>query len=120
MYREDHTVHTNSPEDEVLLKGFADIVNAGGGIARMWPAIQRVRFTKNLWNLTFSSFCTLTRYPLPSLFRAPPKDGEDYQVYVSDSTKNLVLEHSIPAIKAMMEEYVTLGEDHNHLVLSKS
>lgn len=100
----------NSPEDEILLKDFADIVNAGGGIARTWPAIQRVRFTKNLWNLTFSSFCTLTRYPLPSLFRGPPKDGDTYEVHMSESTRHLILESTLPTIKAMMEEYVTLGE----------
>ncbi|KZP22212.1 6-phosphogluconate dehydrogenase C-terminal domain-like protein [Athelia psychrophila] len=109
IYREDHSVIENSPEDEILLKGFADIVNAGGGIAKTWPSIQRIRFTKNLWNLTFSSFCTLTGYPLPSLFRAPPKDGDTYEVYVSESTRDLILEYTLPTIKAMMEEYVTLG-----------
>ncbi|KZP14139.1 ApbA-domain-containing protein [Athelia psychrophila] len=109
VYREDHSVIENSPEDEILLKGFADLVNAGGGDARTWPAIQRVRFTKNLWNLTFSSFCTLTGYPLPSLFRAPPKDGDTYELYVSESTRTLILEHTLPALKAMMEEYVALA-----------
>ena len=108
----------NSPEDEVLLKGFAEIVNAGGGIARTWPAIQRVRFTKNLWNLTFSSFCTLTGYPVPTLFRPPPKEGDTYEVYVSDSTRNRILENTLPTIKAMMEEYVTLGEHFNIIVVS--
>ncbi|KAF7968003.1 hypothetical protein HWV62_32204 [Athelia sp. TMB] len=118
VYREDHSVLVNSPEDEALLKGFAELVNAGGGIARTWPAIQRVRFTKNLWNLTFSSFCTLTGYPVPALFRPPPKAGDTYEVYVSDSTRNRILENTLPTIKAMMEEYVTLGENFDIIIVA--
>lgn len=110
IYRDEYKVDTqNSPAEEVVLKTFADLINDGQGTAKIFPLIQRVKFSKNLWNLTFASFCTLVRQPLPALYRAPPKDGEKYEVYVSESTYQYIEDFTMPAIKSLMLEYVGLA-----------
>lgn len=73
------------------------------------PEIQRVKFSKNLWNISFSSFATLVGYRLPAFFRSPPKNGEDYEPYISDTTRSLVDEYTIPNIRAVLEEVLALG-----------
>lgn len=73
------------------------------------PEIQRVKFAKNLWNLSFASVATLVGYTLPAIFRSPPKDGEMYEPYVSETTKRCVEEYTIPNIRAILEEALAVG-----------
>jgi 2-dehydropantoate 2-reductase len=82
----------------------------GGCTAKIVPEIQRVKFSKNLWNLSFAPVATLVRYALPAIFRAPPKSGEaHYEPYVGDTTKKYVEQYTIPNIRAILEEGLSLG-----------
>lgn len=85
------------------------MLEGGGTETTTVTEIQRIKFAKNLWNLSFSSFATLIGYPLPAIFRAPPKEGESYTPWVSEKTKSYVEEYSIPNIRAILEEAVVLG-----------
>lgn len=109
IYRPDCTITTNTPSDLVILTEFHNMLEKGGSEVRIVPEIQRVKFTKNLWNISFSTVATLVGYRLPAIFRSPPKDGEDYELYVSDTTRRLVDEHTIPNIRAVLEEVLLLG-----------
>ncbi|KAF7982813.1 hypothetical protein HWV62_25747 [Athelia sp. TMB] len=99
--RENCTVVENSPAEIDLLTPFAKLVEMGGGIPKIVPEIQRVKYAKNLWNVAYSSIATLVRYPLPSIYRAPPdvEKGQNYDVY----------EYTIPTIRAILEEVVAVA-----------
>jgi 2-dehydropantoate 2-reductase len=78
----------NTAEEEGLLKGFEEIVTAGGGRVEIVPDVQPVKFAKNLWwvtslhvfselalirgsrqrNTSFAAASTLIRAPLPTFF----------------------------------------------------
>ncbi|KAF8168580.1 hypothetical protein BJ912DRAFT_1001516 [Pholiota molesta] len=45
-----------------------------GSTVNIVPEIQRHKFSKNFWNVAFSSFTTLTQYTVPAIYRAPPAD----------------------------------------------
>jgi 2-dehydropantoate 2-reductase len=109
IYRPDCTVTTNTPAEEALLADFYDMLEKGGTTVNIVPEIQRVKFAKNLWNLAFSSISTLVGYRLPAIFRAPPRNGEAYEPYVSEITKSFVEKYTIPNVRAIMEEALTLG-----------
>ena len=109
IYRPDCTVTTNTPAEEALLADFYDMLEKGGTTVNIVPEIQRVKFAKNLWNLTFSSISTLVGYRLPAIFRAPPQNGEAYEPYVSETTKSYVGQYTVPNLRAIMEEALTLG-----------
>jgi 2-dehydropantoate 2-reductase len=59
---QDYTTAVNTAEEEDLLQDFARIIEGGGGTVSVVPEIQRTKFAKNFWNLTFASFATLTGY----------------------------------------------------------
>ena len=111
MSREDCTIVENTPAEIDLLTPFANLVEMGGGIPKIVPEIQRVKYAKNLWNVAYSSIATLVRYPLPSIYRAPPnvEKGQNYDLYLSPSTGNKVQEYTIPNIRAILEEVVAVG-----------
>ncbi|KAL4263664.1 Ketopantoate Reductase-Related [Pleurotus pulmonarius] len=111
VYRhDDHTTTENSADEASLLQDLGSILQQGGSAITIVPEIQRVKFSKNFWNLCFASFATLTGYTLPSLFRGPPAShGEQYEPYVYPITAELVQQHSLPAIKATMKELLSLG-----------
>ncbi|KAG5636876.1 hypothetical protein H0H81_006537 [Sphagnurus paluster] len=84
------------------------ILSAGGTEITIVGEVQRLKFAKNFWNVTFSPFATLTT--LPALFRDPPKDSSNpYSPYVSPTTAHLVNEHTIPTIRATLQELLQLG-----------
>lgn len=56
----DRTTEENTPEESTLLQDFGSILEAGGTTLTIVPEIQRMKFTKNFWNVTFASFSTLT------------------------------------------------------------
>ncbi|KAJ3716473.1 6-phosphogluconate dehydrogenase [Lentinula raphanica] len=111
MYRHnDFTTSTNSPEETKILEGIASILEKGGSTVAVVPEIQRKKFSKNFWNVAFSSLSTLTGYTLPSVFRPPPPDSSmKYAPYVAPKTAHLINEFTIPTLKALLEELVTLA-----------
>ncbi|KAJ1300943.1 hypothetical protein OPQ81_003369 [Rhizoctonia solani] len=58
----------NTPEEAEQLEEFAQLVRAGNGDIEIVPDIQRKKFAKNLWNLSFAAFATLVRQPCPAFF----------------------------------------------------
>lgn len=63
MYRyNDFTTQVNTPNEAALLEDVGGILSAGGSTITIVPEIQRTKFTKNFWNVAFSSFPTLTGY----------------------------------------------------------
>ncbi|KAF8805558.1 6-phosphogluconate dehydrogenase C-terminal domain-like protein [Phlegmacium glaucopus] len=111
VYRyKDYTTTMNTPEESQLLQDFGNILETGGSDVRIVPEIQRMKFAKNSWNVAFSSFATLTRCTLPAIFRPPPTDSSTlYSPYVSPTTADLISTFTIPSIKAILIELVTLG-----------
>jgi len=109
IYRPHCTTTTNTVTEENILAEFSDMLETGGGTVKIVSEIQRIKFVKNLWNLSFAAVATLVGYRLPAIFREPPKSGEKYEPYVGDTTKRYVEEYTIPNIRAILEEAVTLG-----------
>jgi len=111
VYRyKDYTTTTNTPEESQLLQDFGNILETGGSDIRIVPEVQRMKFAKNFWNVAFSSFATLTHYTVPAIFRPPPTDSSTlYSPYVSPTTADLILTFTIPTIKEILLELVTLG-----------
>lgn len=61
VYRHmDHTTEVNTPEESALLQDFGTILEAGGTTLTIVPEIQRMKFAKNIWNVVFASYATLT------------------------------------------------------------
>ncbi|KAJ4489961.1 hypothetical protein J3R30DRAFT_3678482 [Lentinula aciculospora] len=111
IYRyNDYTTTTNSLEESDILEGIASILAKGGSTVSVVPEIQRSKFSKNFWNVAFSSLATLTGYTLPSVFRPPPSDPSvKYEPFVAPKTAHLINEFTIPTLKAVMEELITLA-----------
>ncbi|KAG6876980.1 hypothetical protein C0992_011163 [Termitomyces sp. T32_za158] len=111
VYRHnDFTTVTNTPAEAALLEDLKDILTAGGTSVTIASEVQRQKFSKNFWNVAFSSYSTLTRYRLPALFREPPSDpSKPYTPYVSPTTAHLIKEYTIPTIRATLEELVVLA-----------
>ncbi|KAG6860410.1 hypothetical protein C0995_011481 [Termitomyces sp. Mi166 len=111
MYRHnDFTTVTNTPTEAAVLEDLRVILTAGGTDVIIAPEVQRHKFSKNFWNVAFSSFSTLTRHRLPALFRAPPSNtSKPYTPYVSPITEHLIKEYTIPTIRATLEELVVLA-----------
>ncbi|KIM92351.1 hypothetical protein PILCRDRAFT_120332 [Piloderma croceum F 1598] len=109
IYRPDCTITTNTVTEELILAEFYNMLEKGGSTVKIVPEIQRVKFIKNLWNVSFSAITTLVGYRLPAIFRAPPKIGEQYEPFVSDATKSYIEEYTIPNIRAILEEALTLA-----------
>ncbi|KAI5826585.1 6-phosphogluconate dehydrogenase C-terminal domain-like protein [Schizophyllum commune Tattone D] len=111
VYRhKDMTTTTNTPEEQAALEELADMFVSGGGTAEIVPEIQRRKYAKNALNVTFSGICALTRYPFTSFFRPPPSEpSHTYTIYVHPSTAQQIQDYSIPVIKGVLDEMVTLG-----------
>ncbi|KAG7095759.1 hypothetical protein E1B28_006464 [Marasmius oreades] len=110
IYRHnDYTTSENSPEEADILNGIAEVLEKGGSTVKIVPEIQRVKFSKNFWNVAFSSFSTLTDYTLPAIFRPPPSASIAYTPYVSPKTAALVEQYTIPTIEAILLELIALG-----------
>jgi len=109
VYRHmNRTTEVNTPEESELLQDFGSILEAGGTTLTIVPEIQRMKFAKNIWNVAFGSFATLTNNTLPAIFRPPPVDAShSYEPYVSPVTADLIENYSIPAIKSTLQELIT-------------
>lgn len=60
-------------------------------------------------HLRFSSLTTLTGYTLPSIFRSPPPEGQNYAPYVYEKTAHLIEEYTLPQIRAVLQEMLYLA-----------
>ncbi|KAF8153049.1 6-phosphogluconate dehydrogenase [Crassisporium funariophilum] len=111
VYRhKNFTTTINSPEESALLQDFGKILESGGTTLQIVPEIQRMKFAKNFWNVSMSSFSTLTHYTLPAIFRHPPEGSTiGYKPFVSPTTADLISTYTIPTITAVLEELLTLG-----------
>ncbi|KAF5384096.1 hypothetical protein D9615_003263 [Tricholomella constricta] len=109
MYRfNDFTTNTNTPLEAAILEEIARILEAGGSEVTIVKEVQRIKFAKNFWNVAFSSFATLTQ--VPALFRPPPSDpSSPYSPYISPTTADLITKHTIPTIRATLQELLILG-----------
>jgi len=110
IHRPDCTITTNTPSEEIILTEFSNMLKNGGGMVMIVPEIQRAKFAKNMWNLCFAGIATLVGCRLPAIFRAPPGNGEaPYEPYVSDTTKRHIEEYTIPNMRAVLQEAITLA-----------
>ena len=58
----------------------------------------------------FSFLFGCLSYTPPAIFRSPPEDASSpYEPYVSPITADLIKDYTIPALKATLEELITLG-----------
>ncbi|KEP48913.1 ketopantoate reductase PanE/ApbA carboxy-terminal protein [Rhizoctonia solani 123E] len=58
----------NTPDEVERLETFARLIRTGNGDIEIVPDIQRKKFAKNLWNLSFAAFATLMRQPCTAFF----------------------------------------------------
>ncbi|KAF4603176.1 hypothetical protein EYR38_003586 [Pleurotus pulmonarius] len=109
VYRhDDHTTTENSADEASLLQDLGSILQQGGSAITIVPEIQRVKFSKNFWNLCFASFATLTGYTLPSLFRGPPAShGEQYEPMLLDARRSQPME-----VEVIVGEVVRMGKQY--------
>jgi len=110
MYRhKDFTTTVNTPQETAILEDISGILTSGGSDITIVPEIQRMKFSKNFWNVAFSSFATLTNYRLPAMFRGPPSGSQSYEPFISPTTADLINTYTIPTIRAILMELVSLG-----------
>ena len=126
-----YTATEGTPEETEIVNDFGNILGTGGTTLTIVPDIQRLKFTKNFWNVAFSSFTTLTRFvcrlylgsrfshlgrfTIPAFYRPPPTQDQQYAPYVHPSTAKLIEEYAVPVIEEVMNELVTLGSHSPHL-----
>ncbi|EIN08944.1 6-phosphogluconate dehydrogenase C-terminal domain-like protein, partial [Punctularia strigosozonata HHB-11173 SS5] len=110
IYRPDNynTTH-NTPAEEALLSGFADMLAAGGSTVKVVPEVQRIKFYKNFWNVAYSSIASLTRYPLPAIYRHPGSNSPMPKPYVDPINGSLIEQHTLPVIRGVLEELLAVG-----------
>ncbi|KAF8868391.1 hypothetical protein CPB84DRAFT_1935160 [Gymnopilus junonius] len=106
----DWTMMVNTAEESSLLKDFANILETGGGTVNIVPEVQCIKFSKNLWNISFSGIMMLTQYTLPAFFQPPSEDPSiSYEPYVYPATADLIKTYTIPMIMAILEELILVG-----------
>ncbi|KAG2062479.1 hypothetical protein BDR04DRAFT_1123914, partial [Suillus decipiens] len=88
-----------------ILTDLGAMLETGGSEVTIAAEIQRKKFAKTFWNVTFSSFSTLIRSSPAAIFRPPPKEGQSYSPYVAPQTAPDV----VPVLRAILQEMVTLG-----------
>jgi|SRR5882762_5818056 len=110
VYRyKNYTAAVNSSTEEALLMDFANILKAGGSTTVVVPEIQRIKFFKNFWNLTFATVATLTQHPLTAIFRLPTSSPETVEL-PSVKYASRIIENTIPTLHAIMNEIHTIGD----------
>jgi 2-dehydropantoate 2-reductase len=111
MYRhEDHLTITNSPEESAILTDFGTMLKTGGSDLTIATEIQRKKFAKTFWNITFSSFATLTGSSPAAMFRPQPEEGQSYSPYIAPQTATIVEKNTTPVLRAILQEMITLGD----------
>ena len=111
MYRHgDHVTTTNSPDENAILTDFGTMLERGGSELIIATEIQRKKFAKTFWNVAFSSFATLTGSSPTAMFRPPPEGGQSYTPYIAPQTATIVEKNTVPVLRAILQEMITLGE----------
>lgn len=120
MYSPDTSSTSVSPLPLAITE-LHEMLSRGGADCTLVPSIYPLKFAKNFWNIAWSSTTTLTTYALPALWRPPPNTaaGEVYEngVYLCERTKRWVEEYTLPNMRAVLEEALSVGAYHNHLFL---
>ncbi|KDQ50201.1 hypothetical protein JAAARDRAFT_142356 [Jaapia argillacea MUCL 33604] len=110
IYRpENYTATSNTPEEQSTLDEFESLLHDGGGTVIVVPEVQRLKFSKNFWNVAFSSLATLTRYPIQAIFRHPDGSGDTPAPYVFPGTADLIKDYTLPNLRAILQELVNVG-----------
>ncbi|KAK7053047.1 hypothetical protein VNI00_004368 [Paramarasmius palmivorus] len=112
VYRPDDLMTIqNSPEESVILNDLKTLLEAGGTGIDIVPEIQREKLKKNMLNLAFATFSTLANHTVPCIFRPAPSDptAEPYEPYVDPATANLIEEYSVPNIRAVLKEAISVA-----------
>ncbi|KAF9017352.1 6-phosphogluconate dehydrogenase C-terminal domain-like protein [Hymenopellis radicata] len=112
IYRHsDYTTTVNSDSELRILNDVKDLLVKGGSNASVVPEIQRQKFHKNMYNVVFAATTLLTRYAMTAVFRSPPPPGSDlkYAPYVYPTTGELVDQFTVPMMREMFNELITLG-----------
>ncbi|KAF8906613.1 hypothetical protein CPB85DRAFT_1313384 [Mucidula mucida] len=112
IYRHnDYTTTVNSDSELRILDGVKNLLVKGGSNASVVPEIQRQKFHKNMYNVVFAATTLLTRYAMTAVFRSPPPPGSDlkYAPYVYPNTGELIDEYTVPMMREMFDELITLG-----------
>ncbi|OJT11076.1 hypothetical protein TRAPUB_12405 [Trametes pubescens] len=71
IYRPSTTDTSTTPEQAAALADFTALLAEGGSEAITVPEIQRIKFSKNLWNGVFGASAALSRASLRAFFRPP-------------------------------------------------
>jgi len=115
VYRHNNfTATANSEAENTLLSDFAGMLKSGGTDVTVVTEIQRVKFSKNFWNIAFSSTATLTRHPLTAIFRLPtvPPAAADGAVPTTPPSvlhSPLITANTLPVLHAILSELVAVG-----------
>lgn len=95
MYRhKDFTTTVNSPQEAVILADIGGILTAGGSDITVVPEIQRMKFSKNFWNVAFSSFATLTKFAF--LITIPVFEADSSRLSAIDFRLYSEVPHQVP------------------------
>lgn len=121
MYRTTPNILTNSPEETNPLTSLGNILKAGGTEVNIVPEIHRVKFEKNIWNVTLGSATVLTRHSFQSMFRPPTitLENPDFDpatmpyAQIGDTiipaASKLIAEHTIPFLYETILEIFAVG-----------
>jgi len=111
VYRHcDYLTSCNKPEEQVLLDDIAEVFLRGGSIVEVVPEIQRMKFTKNFWNVAFASYATLTGFTLSAIFRPRSACSGDVTLpHVHPVSADLIEAYTIPTLRATLDELLQLG-----------
>lgn len=115
IYRETFDQLENTPEEEVILSGFGDILSAGGTEVHIVPEIQRVKFEKNMWNCVLGPVSVLSRETSQSVFRPPLEWNEDqkeaiFEEFIHDPRSNTERTPSQTAIEHLSAAFPIIKE----------
>lgn len=101
VYRPIPTTTKNTPEEEALVQGFADILSTGGTGVTVVPEMHRQRFTKNIFNATFGFISAIVQLDPCSIFTAEPEKGPNQPPPNSDPLP----EDALPSAQATASLY---------------
>ncbi|KAH9852001.1 6-phosphogluconate dehydrogenase C-terminal domain-like protein [Lenzites betulinus] len=93
VYRRSTTDLSTTPAQAAALADFAEILVAGGSEAAVVPEIQRIKFSKNLWNAGLGASAALSRASLRCFFRPPHREpGREGEAPAADEPTREVVE----------------------------
>ncbi|TCD62125.1 hypothetical protein EIP91_007300 [Steccherinum ochraceum] len=120
MYRPTRNITRNSPHEQEILENFASVLSPGGTEVVIVPEIQRIKFTKNVWNSVMGPMTVLTRMGARGIFASPDNTDHTTQIPLtapspSDPLSDIpaafpsIARHTIPFIHDAFKEVAALG-----------